>query len=160
MKMAKASSADLEMAMELSHALEALSNRWSAAMPERIAQSADDDHDEAFSIDDEKQCRRVCEYLIKLTRSASLFRVVMGMAVLLDPANKIVDPDADTLEHHPEVEQLMTRVETIENLLLWVLYHHQGGSSTVGQPIRRFFGFGQFDHLTPEQVERAKKGGA
>lgn len=40
--------------------------------------------------------------------------------------------------------------------LLWVLWHHQGGSSPVGQPIRRALGIGQFDHLTLTQVLRAK----
>jgi len=40
--------------------------------------------------------------------------------------------------------------------LFWVLWHHQGGSSPVGQPIRRALGIGQFDHLTAEQVLRAK----
>lgn len=102
MKMAKASEADLDMAMELANALEALNSRWGASMPEKIAKpQREDDENEGFSLDDDEHCRRVCEYLIRLTRSASLFRVVMGMAVLLDPANKLVDPDADTLEHHP-----------------------------------------------------------
>lgn len=40
--------------------------------------------------------------------------------------------------------------------LLWVLWHHQGGSSPVGQPIRRALGIGRFEHLTAEQVLRAK----
>lgn len=104
MKMAKASEADLEMAMELANALEALSSRWGATMPEKIAKpQRDDDEAEGFSLDDDEQCRRVCEYLILMTRRASLFRVVFGMTVLLDPRNKIVDPHADTLEHHPDV---------------------------------------------------------
>jgi hypothetical protein len=29
-------------------------------------------------------------------------RVVFGMAVVLDPRNEVVDPDADTLEIHPK----------------------------------------------------------
>lgn len=41
-------------------------------------------------------------------------------------------------------------------LLLWALYHHQGGISEVGQPIRRALGIGQYDHLTPSQIEMAK----
>jgi hypothetical protein len=101
MKMAKASEADMQMASELANALEALSSRWGATMPEKIDRAAPDAN-EAFSVDDPDHCRRVCEYLIALTRSASLCRVVWGMDVLLDPRNKIVDPDADTLEHHPE----------------------------------------------------------
>lgn len=41
-------------------------------------------------------------------------------------------------------------------MLLNVLWHHQGGSSPAGQPIRRMLGIGQHDHLTAEQVEAAK----
>lgn len=42
-------------------------------------------------------------------------------------------------------------------LLLNVLWHHQGGSSVVGQPIRRMFGIGQYERLTDEQVSEAKR---
>lgn len=103
MKIAKASDADLEMAMELASALEALSSCWGATMPEKIAKpQRDEDEAEGFSLANDEHCRRVCEYLIRLTRSASLFRVVWGAAVMLDPANKLVDPNADTIEHHPD----------------------------------------------------------
>uniref|UniRef100_UPI00402B12BA hypothetical protein n=1 Tax=Methylomonas sp. PHL2-19 TaxID=3438878 RepID=UPI00402B12BA len=103
MKMAKANPADLDMALELVYALEAISSRYGATMPEKIAKPQDDEDDtEPFSVDDSENCRRVCEYLIRLARSASLFRVVMGMTVLLDPTNKVVDPTASTLEHHPD----------------------------------------------------------
>jgi hypothetical protein len=44
----------------------------------------------------------------------------------------------------------------MEALLLWALYHHQGGNSAVGQPIRRMLGYGPHEHLRPEHVERAK----
>lgn len=79
MKIAKASVADLDMAFELVSALEALSRRWGATMPEKIANhQRDDDAVEGFLLDDDENCRRVCEYLIRLTRSASLWRVVFG----------------------------------------------------------------------------------
>lgn len=41
-------------------------------------------------------------------------------------------------------------------LLLWALYHHQGASSEIGQPIRRALCIGQYDHLTAEQIAEAK----
>ena len=50
--------------------------------------------------------------------------------------------------------------------LLWVLWHHQGGSSDTGQPIRKLLGIGQHERLTNEQLLLAKsfiarvKGGA
>ena len=41
-------------------------------------------------------------------------------------------------------------------MLLNVLWHHQGGSSPVGQPLRKLLGIGQHDHLTGEQCAEAK----
>jgi hypothetical protein len=41
--------------------------------------------------------------------------------------------------------------------LLWALYHHQGGISPVGQPIRAALGIGQHDRLTDEQIAKAKQ---
>jgi hypothetical protein len=41
--------------------------------------------------------------------------------------------------------------------LLWVLWHHLGASSPVGQPIRRYLGMGQHDRMTPEGIEAAKR---
>lgn len=103
MKMAKANEADLDAAMKLCSALEALTNRWTPLVPEAIDQGGGEEN-ERFDIDNTEQCRRVLEYLRNLAERASLFRVVFGMAVLLDPRNKCVDPDADTLEHHPDVQ--------------------------------------------------------
>ncbi|WP_427501712.1 hypothetical protein ACQE3E_23855 (plasmid) [Methylomonas sp. MED-D] len=103
MKMAKANQADLDMALELTSALEAISRRYGATLPENIAKPQhNEDEAEPFFIEDSEHCRRVCEYLIRLSRSASLFRVVMGMIVLLDPENKVVAPTASTLAPHPE----------------------------------------------------------
>lgn len=41
-------------------------------------------------------------------------------------------------------------------MLLNVLWHHQGGSSDVGQPLRRMLGIGRFDHLSDEQLSESK----
>ncbi|WGS88682.1 hypothetical protein [Methylomonas sp. UP202] len=103
MNMAKASEADLKMALELASALEAISHWSGGTMPENIAKPQQDEDDwEPFTLDDPEHCRRVCEYLIRLARSASLFRVVMGMVVLLDPENRFIDPGADILAYHPD----------------------------------------------------------
>lgn len=103
MKMAKASEADMSMAIEMAQALDALTNRWTPMMPEAIDQGGEEEN-ERFDIDDETQCRRVVEYLLELADRASLFRVVFGMAVLLDPQNEIVDPAADHLATHPKFD--------------------------------------------------------
>lgn len=103
MKMAKASEDDLNMAIELAQALDALTNRWTPMMPQAIDQGGDDEN-ERFDIDDEAHCRRVVEYLLTLADRASLFRVVFGMTVLIDPRNEIVDPAADHLAKHPKFD--------------------------------------------------------
>lgn len=118
MKMAKASQADMDMAFELVNALEAISGRWHQVMPERIARTTDREETEEFSLHSAADCERVCTYLVDLVRSASLFRVVMGMAVLLDPANKLVDPVADTLEHHPANVAAQRRLQDFRNWML------------------------------------------
>lgn len=41
--------------------------------------------------------------------------------------------------------------------LLWVLWHHQGGSSPVVQPIRFALGMGAHDHLNEHQIGEAKR---
>lgn len=46
--------------------------------------------------------------------------------------------------------------QQLRGLLLWSLYHSQGGSSPVGQPIRRVLGIGTHARLTEEEVAIAK----
>jgi len=48
------------------------------------------------------------------------------------------------------------RMHDLEDLLLWVLYHHQGGSSHIGQPIRKALGIEPYADLTNAQIERGK----
>lgn len=72
----------------------------------------------------------------------------------------IQDAERDRLR--AEVESLRADAELKRGLLLWALYHAQGGSSPVGQPIRRHLGIEQHAHLTPEQIKdaaRATQGG-
>lgn len=102
MKMAKASNEDLDMAMDLCGAIDALTNNW-PTMPEALSTCDDDAMGaEHFDRDDDKQCGKVLRHLLEIAERGSLMRVVFGAAVMLDPRNKLVDPDADTIEHHPE----------------------------------------------------------
>lgn len=100
MKMAKATENDLDKAMELAGAFDAITGRWGACMPQALVKG--EEEPDAFYRTDDEQCGQVLRYLMGLTECSSLFRVVWGAAVMLDPANKLVDPDADTIEHHPE----------------------------------------------------------
>ena len=100
MKMAKASEADLDMAMELTGAIDALTGHW-PTLPTGLCKPDGDEPDETFDCDDDRQCGTVLRHLLAIAERASLLRVVWGCAVMLDPRNKMVNPDADTLEHHP-----------------------------------------------------------
>jgi hypothetical protein len=96
MKMARASEADIEAALKVCRILDELDKRY---MP------SDDDSEELefFDRDDADQCQKVVGMLLDATRHTSLFRVVFGMAVVLDPQNELLDPDADTIEMHPKI---------------------------------------------------------
>ncbi|NBI44941.1 hypothetical protein [Burkholderia sp. ISTR5] len=49
-----------------------------------------------------------------------------------------------------------TFTDTGRAALAWVLWHHQGASSFVGQPIRYALGMGQHEELSDAQIEEAK----
>jgi hypothetical protein len=49
--------------------------------------------------------------ILEAARKGSLFRVVFGMAVVLDPRNELLDPDADTIERHPKIVEALKAVE-------------------------------------------------
>ena len=108
MKMAKASEADLEMAMELSRFLEDIEGN---DMPSQISEDPDNSAAEWFDVDDREHCRKAVEALIAIVRKGSIFRVTFGMAVLCDPRNKLLDPNADTLEAHPDTVANATNAE-------------------------------------------------
>lgn len=56
-----------------------------------------------------------------------------------------------------EAEALRADAALKRDLLLWALYHAQGGSSRVGQAIRRHLGIEQHARLTPEQIKDAAR---
>lgn len=58
-------------------------------------------------------------------------------------------------EHAAEMSPDFT--DTARAALLWVLWHHQGGSSKVGQPIRFALGMGAHDDLSAHQVREARR---
>ncbi len=104
MRMARASEQDIEVAQQTASFIESLQKGWA---PEAL-DSADDD----FDIDDPDQCQHALRKLLEINDQGSIFRVTFGMLVLLDPANKLIDPDADTLEPHPDITTLLTNAQT------------------------------------------------
>lgn len=153
MKMAKASQDDLDIAMDLISVLDDIERRH---FP-NLFSDPDSESIEWIDTCNRDQYERLIDNLRRLLNRGSIGRVIMGMAVVCDPANECIDSDANCIEHHPMRKQM-------EAALLWTLYHHQGGSSHIGQPIRNLLGIGQHDHLTDEQLAQAKefgmKGGA
>jgi hypothetical protein len=148
MKMAKASEADIDMAMEVSNVLNDIERGF---FPTKLQSDEDAESEEIewIDTDDQQQYKRLIFGLKHLLNKGSISRVIWGMAVVCDPANECIDPDADCIEHHPKRQQM-------ESALLWTLWHHQGGSSHIGQPIRKLLGIGQHDRMTDEQIEIAK----
>lgn len=146
--MAKASQADLDMALDLISVLDDIERRYFPSL------FGDPDSESIEWIDtcDRDQYARLIDNLRRLLNRGSIGRVIMGMAVVCDPENECIDPDADCIEHHPKRQQM-------ESALLWTLWHHQGGSSHIGQPIRKLLGIGQHDQMTDEQLAQAKKFG-
>jgi hypothetical protein len=48
------------------------------------------------------------------------------------------------------------QLEAMRHLLVWTLWHHQGGSSPVGQPIRAALGIDRFARIPSEDLRLAK----
>lgn len=54
------------------------------------------------------------------------------------------------------VEEAEQELKRMRGLLLWALYHHQGATSPIGQPIRKLLGIGEHENMTHEQVVEAQ----
>lgn len=113
MKIARATDADIEMALELAGALESLTD---SAMPQQI-ENSDDGSYEPFDLEDRDQCVRVCKYLTTVAEKGSLWRVALGMSAVLNPKNNITDPNADTLEPSPRIQAMES---ALDELRQWV----------------------------------------
>ena len=57
-----------------------------------------------------------------------------------------------------EIDQMSPDfTDTARSALLWVLWHHQGGRSPIGQPIRFALGIGAHERLSEAQIAEAKR---
>ena len=162
MKMAKPSARDIEAAEELMQVLQLIDARFGGpwANPEAGENLSEllDAGENNFDSDNITHLQTLYNNLARLLRTAPNFhgRVISGMChVIMYEKNEILDPESDCIDLHPRFAQLQDRTTKLESLLLWSLYHHQGGSSKVGQPIRRLLGIEQHAELTPEQIDRA-----
>lgn len=74
-----------------------------------------------------------------------------GRGAVAGQVDRPVRPDPERAEVSPEF------TDTARAALLWVLWHHQGGSSPIGQPIRFALGMGEHQSLSEQQVLEAKR---
>ena len=100
--MAKASEADISMAMDLANVMDDIERGYFPA------KFSDDEEEGIEWIDthDREQYEKLIDGLKLLLKKGSISRVIWGMAVVCDPDNEAIDPDADTIEHHPKRLQL------------------------------------------------------
>jgi hypothetical protein len=48
-------------------------------------------------------------------------------------------------------------IQDVHDALCFALWHHQGGSSTIGQPIRKMLDLGPHDHMDKDEIAGAKR---
>ena len=48
-------------------------------------------------------------------------------------------------------------IQDVHDALCFVLWRHQGGSSTIGQPIRKMLDLGPHDHMDKDEIAGAKR---
>lgn len=106
MKMAKASQADIDAAIELYQFLQAIGDGRPAA------DAVDEFGYTGYGDLLERQAPDV-EFLVRAHERGGLFRVIWGMHTLLDPANEVVDPNLPHLELHPKHTQAARELEAL-----------------------------------------------
>lgn len=137
MKMAKANENDLNTALEMCRALEALEGGY---LPDEMT---DDDDGVAYYADEHAE--KVVEHILAIHKRASLFRVCFGMTVLLDPANQIVDQELSHLELHPRLALCAKTCEGItdETLKSWLNPPEDSLGATHGTWARQLAAVGE-----------------
>ncbi|MBN58707.1 hypothetical protein [Thalassolituus sp. UBA3500] len=106
MKLAKPNEQDLNGAIDIARILDDLSKGWFPS---------GDDGDHEFDIMDSADCRKALDILIGISDQCSLMRAAMATLVLCDPDNKVIDPDIEHVDHHPEVKEAMALKERIDS---------------------------------------------
>ena len=98
MKMAKASIKDMDNATTLCGMIEDVDRGY---FPRDANNKWPDGDAERFDIDDPEHCQQFARRILSVSRGIG--RVIWGMNCIMNPANNLIDPDADTLEFHPRV---------------------------------------------------------
>ena len=96
MKMAKPTDHDINLALDIARIVEDLEQRYRPALV-----FGEEDQELWLDMESIDELQAVVEKIREIAARGSIFRVVLGMAVAIDPKNAVFDPDADTLELHP-----------------------------------------------------------
>jgi len=129
---AKTSERDINMAIDLCGILDSLERGF---MPVSAAEDGDNE-DAEFDRDNPNDCRIALNLIIETLRAGSIGRVVWGMAALVNPESKLLDPDADIIKPHPS---LSNRQQRQAEILQWAnTIFGEATASNTGERIRRF----------------------
>lgn len=77
-------------------------------------------------------------------------RASLQVAVIAALEQALTQQRGGSVEMSPEF------TDSARGAIAWVLYHHQGGSSPVGQPLRFALGIGAHERMSDEQIRMAK----
>lgn len=127
-RMAKASERDMDAGYDLMHVLSDLDRGYYPELPDERKPDAPTFFDE----DDHAHLQHLHSVLKKIIDRAPGFmvRVMGGMSCLLNPANAVIDPEADTIEFHPgllrHVEWTPFDPAKITDGTWWVSGSHRG----------------------------------
>jgi len=139
MNIAKASERDINMALDLCGILESIERGF---MPVSTTENGNDE-DAEFVCDNHDDCRVVLNLIIDTLRAGSIGRVIWGMAALVNPESKLLDPDADILKPHPSLIRIDDikdqRTQRQSAILEWAnATFGEATASNKGERIRRF----------------------
>lgn len=103
MKMAKASPEEIEAGIRIVGILDSIDSGY---YPLAAGVDEDDEAPTFFDEDDPAHLRHFYDQVKATLDSAPGWpgRVIFGFAVIADPRNKMLDPNADTLEFHPAIK--------------------------------------------------------
>lgn len=120
------------MAIDLCGILDSIERGF---MPVSAAEDGDNE-DAAFDRDNPNDCQIALNLLIDTLKVGSIGRVIWGMAALVNPGSKLLDPDADTIKPHPS---LSNRQQRQAEILQWAnATFGEATASNTGERIRRF----------------------
>lgn len=100
MKMAKASEADINMAMTMANILDDIERGF---FPAKLASDPESEESEWLETSSCEQYERLIDGLKRVLNQGSIFRVIWGMAVVCDPDNELLDPTSDVIAVHPKL---------------------------------------------------------